>query len=64
MGKLKKFLTSIKFMMQDTLLFMTKSSVHRFVDSILTFLPKSVRIIDSNTVENTFFTEEEFRKND
>jgi len=27
MGKLKKFLTQIKFMMQDTLLYMTQKSV-------------------------------------
>lgn len=51
-------------MMQDTLLFMTRSSVHRFVDSILTFLPKKVIITDSNTVENVFFTEEDLKKND
>ncbi len=64
MGKLKKFLTSVKFMMQDTLLFMTKSSVQRFVDAIMFFLPKHVNVTDSNHVENIFYTEEELKKND
>jgi dynein heavy chain len=64
MGKLKKFLTSVKFMMQDTLLFMTKSSVSRFVEAIMIFLPKHVTVIDSNHVDNTFYTEEELKKND
>jgi hypothetical protein len=50
--------------MQDTLLYMTKNSVHRFVDSVITFLPKKVTVTDSNTVENIFFTEEEIKKND
>ena len=64
MGKLKKFLTAVKFMMQDTLLYMTQNSVNRFVDAIITFLPIEVKVIDSNTVENIFFTEEELKKND
>ena len=56
MGKLKKFLTSIKFMMQDTLLYMTQTSVKRFVQAIMQFLPLKVEVTDSNTVTNTFFT--------
>jgi hypothetical protein len=39
-------------MMQDTLFSITKRSVNQFVEEILKFLPKSVKIIDSNTVEN------------
>lgn len=58
MGKLKKFLTMIKFTMQDTLLYMTKKSVEKFVESIMGFLPKGVEVQDSNTVRNTFFTED------
>jgi len=54
MGKLKKFLTSVKFLMQDTLLYMTQKSVEKFVASILQFLPVGVNVIDSNTVVNSF----------
>jgi hypothetical protein len=51
-------------MMQDTLLSITKRSVNSFVEEILKFLPKGVKIIDSNTVENDFFTKEEKEAND
>jgi len=40
-GNLKKFLTQVRFLMQDTLLVLTKKSIHRFKDSLLTFLPIS-----------------------
>jgi dynein heavy chain len=62
MGKLKKFLTLIKFLMQDTLLYMTQKSVQRFVDSLLTFLPLSVDVKDSWNVHNTFFPKVEDSK--
>ena len=64
MGKLKKFLTSVKFLMQDTLLYMTQKSVQRFVSSLSAFLPKDVKVLDSNTVVNTFYTEEELKVNE
>lgn len=64
MGKLKKFLTQVKFTMQDTLLYMTQKSVSRFVDSVMKYLPLSVKVIDSNTVENIFHTPEDLQKND
>ena len=38
--------------------------MHSFVEEILKFLPKGVKIIDSNTVENEFFTKEEKEAND
>ena len=50
--------------MQDTLLSITQRSVNQFVESVLKFLPKEVRIIDSNTVENIFFTQEELEADD
>ena len=62
-GKLKKFLTQVKMMMQDTLLNITQRSVKQFVEVMLRFLPKGVTVIDSNTAKNVFFTEEEL-KND
>lgn len=63
-GKLKKFLTQVKMIMQDTLLGITQRSVNQFVESLLKFLPKEVNVIDSNTVENIFFTKEEKEAND
>jgi hypothetical protein len=63
-GKLKKFLIQVKMMMQDTLLNVTKRSVKQFVEVMLKFLPKSVTVIDSNTVKNVFFTEEDLKADD
>jgi hypothetical protein len=44
--------------MQDTLLYMTEASVKRFVNSIMEFVPISVKVTSSNEVKNTFYTEE------
>jgi dynein heavy chain len=63
-GKLKKFLTQVKFIMQDTLLHLTRRSVLGFVEAILKFLPLSVDIIDANNVVNKFITDEEQAKLD
>ena len=48
--------------MQDTLLYMTQDSVKRYVESVIDFVPISCEIIDSNTVINTFYTEEQIRE--
>ena len=64
MGKLKKFLTLIKFTMQDTLLYMTKKSVDKFVDAVFAFLPKQVQVLDSNTVKNSFLSEDQLKDNE
>lgn len=63
-GKLKKFLTQVKMIMQDTLLAITQRSVTQFVEQMLKFLPHSVNVIDSYKVENTYFTKEEREAND
>jgi len=63
-GKLKKFLIQVKIIMQDTLLAITQRSVTQFVEQMLKFLPKSVKVIDSNTVENVFYTKEELAADD
>ena len=44
--------------MEDTLYFMTKASVKRFVASICDFVPIECKIIDSFNVTNIFYTEE------
>lgn len=58
-GNLKKFLTEIRFLMQDTLLVLTRKSVQRFKDSILTFLPLSCEVKDLNDIVNKFITDKE-----
>jgi dynein heavy chain len=55
-GKLKKFLTQTKFIMQDTLLEMTNGSVRRYVDSVIDFLPVSVHVFDTARVTNMYFS--------
>lgn len=57
-GKLKKFLTQTKFVMEDSLLFMTEASVKRFVAAICDFVPISTEIVNSNEVINTYYTPE------
>ena len=58
-GKLKKFLTQVKFVMQDTLLHLTRESIHRFKDAILSFLPLKCEVQDINQIVNKFITDEE-----
>jgi len=61
-GKLKKFLTQTKFIMQDTLLDMTRGSVKRYVDSVLDFLPLTVNVKNPNQVQNMYYTAEEIKR--
>lgn len=58
-GKLKKFLTQTKFVMEDTLLYMTEASVKRFVAAICEFVPLSTEILNSNEVINEYYSAEE-----
>jgi hypothetical protein len=44
LGKLKKFLTQTKFVMQDTLLYMTEASVKKYVKAICDFVPISCEV--------------------
>ena len=53
-GKLKKFLTLVNFMMQDTVLTMCKESVKEFVYFILQYCPKGTRIVSTKEVKNLF----------
>jgi len=54
MGKLKKFMQVVRFMMENTLLYMTQDSVRKFTSIILDFVPEGVTVKDSYTVYNTF----------
>ena len=53
-GKLKKFLTLVNFMMQDTVLNICKDSVKEFVGFILDRCPTKTEIHKTNDVRNSF----------
>jgi dynein heavy chain len=53
-GKLKKFLTLVNFMMQDTVLNMCKNSVHEFVEFMLNFIPDETLISSAAVVTNKY----------
>ena len=53
-GKLKKFLTLVNFMMQDTVLNICKDSVKSFVSFVLDLCPVSTEIVDTHDVRNSF----------
>lgn len=53
-GKLKKFLTLVNFMMQDTVLSICKESVREFVEFMLQFIPEGTTITSTAEVKNHF----------
>jgi dynein heavy chain len=53
-GKLKKFLTMIKLMMQDALFNLTYNSCYKFIDTLTTFVPAETVVEGPVTVNNTF----------
>jgi hypothetical protein len=61
-GKLKKFLTQTKFIMQDTLLDMTRGSVERYVASVIDFLPISVNVYDAHHITNMYYSQDQIKK--
>ena len=61
-GNLKKFLIQTKFIMQNTLLLLTKKSVDKFKEAILSFLPLSCTVHDLYQIENKFISDKEQEK--
>jgi len=53
-GKLKKFLTLARQMMQDVLLTLTKRSYYEYCEAIEDFMPDKVEIFAPNNVKNTY----------
>ena len=47
-----------KFIMEDTLLDMTKKSINSFVNCIIGFLPISCNVKDTCNVDNIYYTAE------
>lgn len=61
-GKLKRFLTVVRLIMQDSLLFVVKKSYFNLRDYIFSFIPLEVKIENACDVTNSFVTEEELKK--
>lgn len=53
-GKLKKFLTLVNFMMQDTVLNLCKDSVGEFAQYLLAFIPDKTIISSTANVKNIY----------
>ncbi|KAL4440889.1 hypothetical protein ABPG74_009302 [Tetrahymena malaccensis] len=53
-GKLKKFLTVIRLMMQDTVTSLVQRNYNDYRDMILSFIPSKVIVHDTSNVENVF----------
>lgn len=58
-GKLKKYLTMVKIMMQDSLFTLTHKSLHKFVDTLEKFIPNDVTVYSPKEVRNLFDLTEE-----
>ena len=53
-GKLKKFLTVIRLMMQDTLYSLIRKNFDEYEQMIRSFIPIKIEIFSTNKVKNTF----------
>lgn len=63
-GKLKRFLTVVRLMMQDTLLSLIKKCYFSYYHFISSFVPSEVVIESSNNVKNVFKNDKSVRKED
>lgn len=53
-GKLKRFLTVVRLIMQDTLLSLVKRCYYQYFDYIDSYIPDEVIIHNTNHVENIY----------
>lgn len=60
-GKLKRFLTVVRLMMEDTVLTVVKKCYYEFRDYIFLNIPKKVTVINACEVVNEYLTDEEKR---
>lgn len=60
-GKLKRFLTMVRLMMQDSLLFVVRKSYYCLRDYIFSYIPVDVVIVSASEVSNVFLTEEQVK---
>lgn len=62
LSKLKKFMIFVKLIMQDTLMFICQRNFNGFLESLRSFIPKSIKITSINDVKMTFYTNSENEK--
>ena len=60
-SKLRRFMTMVKFVMQDSLLFMLKDSLQRYRDVMVGATPLGVTVVDPSTVEVLYRDEAQAR---
>lgn len=53
-GKLKRFLTVVRLMMQDTVHDLVSYNYHKFVNEIKSLIPTSVNVDDPSNIINTY----------
>jgi dynein heavy chain, axonemal len=61
-GKLKRFLTVVRLMMQDTVLSVVRRCFYEFKDFIATSIPKKVVVRNACETENYYLTDDEERQ--
>ena len=54
LSKLKKYLTLVKIMMQDSLYTMAHKSLYKFVNTLISFIPEEVEVASPKEVLNSF----------
>lgn len=57
-GKLKRFLTMVRLMMQDSLLSVVRKSYYNLRDYIFSYIPVDVVIVNAAEVVNKFLRED------
>lgn len=60
-GKLKRFLTVVRLMMQDTVLSVVRRCFEEFRDFLFQSVPRQVKVVSASEVHNDYFLEEERR---
>ena len=58
-GKLKRFLTLIRLIMQDTIQTLVQTKYRKYEEFILSFIPDEVRIEAPNSVQNIFKSQQQ-----
>ena len=58
-GKLKRFLTMVRLMMQDSLLSVVRKSYYNLRDYIFSYIPVDVVIVNAAEVVNKFLREDQ-----
>lgn len=57
-GKLKRFMTVVRLMMQDTILSLVLKNYQKFEVFVRNYVPDEVRIVDAFNIKNNFLNED------